>query len=821
MSDAYLDLIGRKERYAPAVGFHADVRDPWLYPFQRHAVSWALAGGRRALFEDTGLGKAQPVDEPVLTPSGWRQIGDLVVGDLVIAGDGTPTKVMGVFPQGVRPVHEVRFNDGARVRCDAEHLWNVATDLDLSRGVPWRTLPLSEIESRGLACPDGRARWRVPMPPPVQLTGSSLPIDPYVLGCLLGDGCLRRASVELTSADPELVARVGSRLPEGVRPLARSADLRSAPAYRLARAKSGCGNRNPIMEALETLGLRGRLSQDKFIPELYLLADVTSRLEMVRGLLDTDGYVSADGTVQFSSSSRALVDGVTSLVRSLGGTVRESSKIPTYRHRGELRTGLPHWTLTLAWAMDEPPVTLPRKVERFRLREKYAAQRKIVEVVDAGTADCVCIAVAHHSQLYVTRDFVVTHNTRQQLAWSHHVARHTGGRVLVLAPLAVGPQTAREASNVGLDGVIFARNPGDAGTAPVVITNYDNFEKFAPADFAGVVLDESSILKSFTGAIKTGLCEAFARTPFRLCCTATPAPNDHLELGNHAEFLGILSSHQMIARWFINDTSQMGTYRLKGHAVTSFWDWVASWAICAGLPSDLGPYSDEGYVLPELRLHRHVVDVDIVTGAGDALFRSAGLSATTVHQEKRRTAPQRAARVAELVAAEPDEPWLVWCDTDYEADALLEVLPDHAVEVSGSMSPEVKSERLLGFADRGGGLVTKAKIAGFGMNWQHCAKMAFVGSSYSYEAFYQAVRRSWRFGQRRPVDAHVIMAFTEQHLWEVVAGKAEDHADMKRQMFAAARRSQSRHSAMADYHPTYRGRLPAWLVSSHPEPESP
>lgn len=410
--------------------------------------------------------------------------------------------------------------------------------------------------------------------------------------------------------------------------------------------------------------------------------------------------------------------------------------------------------------------------------------------------------------------------SRQQLAWADHVERHAGGRVLVLAPLAVGPQTVREADAVGLQGVRFARSPADSGDARIVITNYDNLEKFDHGSFAGVVLDESSILKSFMGATKRALVEAFARTPYRLCCTATPAPNDHLELGNHAEFLGILSSHQMIARWFINDTSQMGTYRLKGHAVTSFWDWVASWAVCTGLPSDLGDYEDAGYVLPELRLHRHIVDVDIVNDAGGALFRSAGLSATTVHKEKRRTAEDRAAYVRDIVRREPDESWLVWCDTDYEADALMAVLPD-AVEVSGSMRPDVKSERLLGFADRGGVLVTKAKIAGFGMNWQHCARMAFVGSSYSYEAFYQAVRRCWRFGQVRPVEAHVVMAFTEQHLWEVVSGKAEDHADMKRQMFAASRRAQSRHSAMADYHPNHIGRLPAWLQSSHSEPEIP
>lgn len=411
--------------------------------------------------------------------------------------------------------------------------------------------------------------------------------------------------------------------------------------------------------------------------------------------------------------------------------------------------------------------------------------------------------------------------SRMQLRWADAVADHTGGRVLILAPLAVGPQTVREAAAVGLAGVVFAQSPAEMGTARIVVTNYDAVEKFAAVEFAGVVLDESSILKSFMGATKRYLVERFAGTPYKLCATATPAPNDHLELGNHSEFLGILSSHQMIARWFINDTTKMGVYRLKGHAVTSFWDWVASWAVCAGLPSDLGDYSDAGYVLPALTLNRHIVNVDIVSGAKDgALFRLADMSATNIHAEKRLTTSARADKVAELVRAEPEEDWLVWCETDYEAAALMECLPDDAYEVSGSMSAGLKSERLLRFGTEGGILLTKPKIAGFGMNYQNCARVAFVGTSYSYEAFYQAIRRCWRFGQLREVHAHVVLAFTDQATWDVVSGKAADHGEMKRQMFAASRRAQARHSSMLDYHPSHRGRLPAWLVSTHPEPEN-
>lgn len=406
--------------------------------------------------------------------------------------------------------------------------------------------------------------------------------------------------------------------------------------------------------------------------------------------------------------------------------------------------------------------------------------------------------------------------SRMQLRWSQAIVNHTGGRVLILAPLAVGPQTVREASVVGIGGVVFARTPEEAGDASIIVTNYDSLDKWDSVEFAGVALDESSILKSFAGSTKTRLCDRFKRTPYRSCFTATPAPNDVDELGNHAEWLGVSSRVEMLARFFVNDSADTGTWILKGHAVGPFWDWVASWAISARMPSDLGDFSDDGYVLPDLDLRPHVVMGDLTTGREDgALFALGGVSATTIHETKRKSTDARAAKTAEIIAAEPDEPWLVWCETQYEADAVMKAL-GRGVEVSGSMSPETKTARLLDFAHGRSGsiLVTKPKIAGFGMNWQNCARMVFAGGSYSYEAFYQAVRRCWRFGQTRPVVAHVLMGFSEQALWQTVNSKADKHQDMREQMFAASRRATRTASALRAYTPTHAGRLPSWLVST-------
>lgn len=409
--------------------------------------------------------------------------------------------------------------------------------------------------------------------------------------------------------------------------------------------------------------------------------------------------------------------------------------------------------------------------------------------------------------------------TAMQLVWAREVVRHTGMPVLILAPLAVARQTEREAEKFGIVGVRQVLDQdGVTDDVDIAVTNYDRLHKFDPAVFAGVVLDESSILKAYSGTTKQALVSAFAETPYRLACTATPAPNDHLELGNHSEFLGILSSHQMIARWFINDTSTFGTYRLKGHAVVPFWDWVCSWARCVGRPSDLGKeYSDEGYVLPELQLRYHSAAVDLAEGRDDGqLFRQVETSATALHAERRRTAVERAATVGALVRAEPAEAWVVWVDTDYDAAAVMAELPE-AVEVHGRLTAKAKAERLEAFADgEVRVLVTKPKLAGYGLNWQHCARVAFAGPSYSYEAFYQAVRRCWRFGQIRPVDCHVVLAPTEQAVWQTLLRKGADHESMKVEMFSASRRAQARTAAIATYHPTVRAPIPAWLASETP-----
>lgn len=405
------------------------------------------------------------------------------------------------------------------------------------------------------------------------------------------------------------------------------------------------------------------------------------------------------------------------------------------------------------------------------------------------------------------------------LEWGRVVVEKTGKPVLMLAPLAVGPQHQREAERFGID-ARYVRDGSEVDGARIYVTNYERLDNFVATKFAGIILDESSVLKSFSGVTTKKLIAAFANTPYRLCCTATPAPNDHTELGTHAEFLGVMRRDEMLPRWFIHDSMDTGTWRIKGHAAPDFWRWVASWSRCVSLPSDIG-FPDDGYVLPSITVTEHMVKADRTICPGEEtkgkligqhrLFRMPDTSATAIHAEKRLTADDRADLVTECIDSDPEEPWIVWCDTDYEADAVMARIPG-AEEVRGSMMLSVKEARLDAFS-RGDlrVLVTKPSIAGYGLNWQHCARMAFAGLSFSYENYYQAIRRCWRFGQSRPVEVHIAMADTEAAIKRVIDRKAGDHAAMKREMQGAMRAAHKASARKISYQPTKEAGLPAWI----------
>ncbi len=403
--------------------------------------------------------------------------------------------------------------------------------------------------------------------------------------------------------------------------------------------------------------------------------------------------------------------------------------------------------------------------------------------------------------------------SRMQLAWADAVHMATGRDVVILAPLAVAAQTVAEGAEIGVC-VTHCRESDDVRPG-VNIINYDRMHKLDCSRFVGVVLDESSVIKHHNAKTFQSLTDAFRLTPYKLCATATPAPNDWTELGTHAEFLGLCTRAEMLAEYFCHDGGETSVWRLKGHARSLFWRWVASWGAMIRKPSDLG-FDDGRYNLPPLQVHQHTVEscMETANEAGFLFPMEAGdLSAR--RDARRQSIHARVQAAADLVNGN-DRSWIVWCDLNAEGDELRKAIPG-AVEIRGSDDADVKEQRLIEFAaGKLRVLITKPSIAGWGLNWQHCRDVAFVGVTDSYEAYYQAVRRCWRFGQTQPVNVHVISSESEGSVVANIRRK-EAIADAMAQELSAETNAAVRSEVMGmqrvtnQYNNTRAMHVPAWL----------
>lgn len=398
--------------------------------------------------------------------------------------------------------------------------------------------------------------------------------------------------------------------------------------------------------------------------------------------------------------------------------------------------------------------------------------------------------------------------TAMQLEWCKHVP----GRKLIVAPLAVSGQTEKEGAKFGVP-VKYMRQ--DDGSSESVITNYEMLEHFNPAQFEGLCLDESSILKSFTGKIRNQIIEHWGRVKFRLAATATPAPNDYMELGNHAEFLGVMTRAQMLSMFFVHDGGETQKWRLKGHAEDEFWRWMCSWAVMIRKPSDIG-FEDDDFILPKCHINDVIVRDD--SWSDDMLFPMQASTLAERLDARRRTISARVTECAKRANASK-QPRLIWCNLNSESEAITKSVKD-AVEVKGSDSYETKEDRLLGFSSgKYRVLVTKPSIAGFGMNWQHCAEMDFVGLSDSYEQFYQALRRCWRFGQKREVHANIITADTEGAVTANIRRKEREAMAMAASMVKhmkdiSSSEIRGTHRTMTHYTPAKTMTIPKFLCAA-------
>lgn len=360
--------------------------------------------------------------------------------------------------------------------------------------------------------------------------------------------------------------------------------------------------------------------------------------------------------------------------------------------------------------------------------------------------------------------------TAIQLSWSYQVHKHTGGKILILAPLAVADQTKRESEKFGYSAKVVEKQ--EDCISGINITNYEKLDRFVSNEFVGVVLDESSILKSYSGKVRTAIIQNFHEVPYKLACTATPAPNDYMELGNHSEFCGVMTRAEMLSMFFVHDGGETSKWRLKGHAEDVFWQWLASFSVFIDNPNNIG-YEIDGYNLPPINIREIIVD-----GKSPS---TETLTLTERRQARKDSLELRCKQAAQLVNLS-DEQWLVWCDLNDEGNT-LEKLIDESKNVQGSDTNQYKSNTMLEFSDGNlKCLISKPRLAGFGMNWQNCHNMIFTGLSDSYEQFYQALRRCWRFGQEKPVNVYIIISSKEGCVKENIERKEKDFVKMQSEM---------------------------------------
>ena len=366
--------------------------------------------------------------------------------------------------------------------------------------------------------------------------------------------------------------------------------------------------------------------------------------------------------------------------------------------------------------------------------------------------------------------------TPMQLEWAHHVNIRTRKPVLILAPLAVSQQTVREGKKFGI-AVEYLRKMESGHN--IIVTNYEMLDKFNGVDFGGVILDESSILKSYTGKIRNEIIGRFKTTQYKLACTATPAPNDHMELGNHSEFLGALTRTEMLSVYFVHDGGETQKWRIKGHATRDYWEWVCSWAVMIKKPSDLG-YSDNDFILPNIEYHEITVENSIPPKG--MLFAINAITLDDRRQARKSSISDRVSAVVDIVNKKPNESWLIWCNLNDESNMVSGLIND-AVEITGSDSVDKKEKNMLGFTTGENKIiVSKPLIAGFGMNWQHCHNIVFLGLSDSYEQFYQAIRRCWRFGQKNTVNCYIVTSKAEGNVVKNIKRKETEAEKMAQGM---------------------------------------
>lgn len=773
MSDAYAAFVaGKGVAHVPA-GFDAEP-PPYLFPFQAAIVRWAMRRGRAAVFADCGLGKS-----PMLLA--WsdavaRRAGRVLVLCPLAVAEQT---VREAAKFGIGGVCYLREDDGKTRIAVANYEMLGHFDARRFAGVV-----IDECFAAGtlIDTPTGRQ---------------------HIEDVREGDEIINASGVDLVSSIHRREVFYGVRITYG------SGSCVASPSHPFftQRGWVEAQTLRPGDHALAS-SAAVRLVRNGVCATL----PGSIRPAVLRNVLLSEMADEATGDpcegsfAGVGSEARAKAFGVAALRSPESHSATSAPRGPQPVQRsGHRREGLP--------TIEGDP---PRSFRAWWQRPRDASPAEdFAGCTRRELGAGVCLITG-------PTDSGLSHELQARLGVAREAARCRGG--WVQPPDTSGTRArreeGREAGFIGVEGVEILE-PGHhelerLRSADGKLYFYDIGGTRHPSfSVNGALVHNSGILKSFDGATRNAIVGTFAATPYKLACTATPAPNDYTELGNHAEFLGVRTRIEMLAEYFVHDGGSTADWRIKGHAKEVFWRWVAEWACFVRSPSDLG-FDDAGFELPPLTYHEHVVPVDHrAAWAAGTLFALDTKTLAEQRATRRATIGPRVALAAEL--ARGDEPVLIWCELNDEGDAVADAIGADAVQVAGSDTLDDKASRMLGFAEgRHRVLVSKSKIAGFGMNWQHCARMVFVGASHSFEQTYQAIRRCWRFGQMRPVEVHTIRAETDGAVVANFRRKAEDVAKMGAELVALVGKDQLAGFASErwnSYRPTMAMRIPQWLVS--------